>query len=180
MQATTLICTGIALVVATGCGHRAIAGLCEETDGDDAVNGITTVASAFGTQETMDRLEATVRNKGMTVFARVDHAAGAAAVGLALRPTELLVFGNARTGTPLMRASQTMGLDLPLRALVWQDAYGKTWLSYNAPRWIAARHGADASIDPATEDIATALVALSRAATAVDARSISGGSEGPR
>jgi uncharacterized protein (DUF302 family) len=158
VQITTLILAVTTIVLGAACGHSAIASLCEETDGEDAVNGITTIASAFGAVETMDRLEATVRNKGMTVFARIDHAAGAVSVGLPLRPTELLVFGNARAGTPLMQASQTMGLDLP-------DAYGKTWLSYNDPRWLVARHGAEASIEPATEEMATALEALSRAAT---------------
>jgi uncharacterized protein (DUF302 family) len=161
---TALMLTAATVVFGAACGQRAITGLCERTDAEDALNGITNVASAFGTHETMDRLEAAVQNKGMTVFARIDHAAGAVAVGLSLRPTELLVFGNARGGTPLMQAFQTIGLDLPLKALVWQDAYGKTWLSYNDPRWIVARHGADASIETATEEMATALAALSRAA----------------
>jgi uncharacterized protein (DUF302 family) len=165
VKITALMIAGATVVFGAACGWRAIAGLCEETDGEDALNGITSVGSAFETQETMDRLEAAVKNKGMTVFARIDHAAGAVAVGLALRPTELLVFGNARGGTPLMQAFQTMGLDLPLKALVWQDTYGKTWLSYNDPRWIVARHGADASIETAAEEMATALEALSRAAT---------------
>ena len=76
----------------------------------------------------MDRLEAEIRNKGMKVFARIDHAAGAAGVGLTLRPTELIIFGNARAGTPLMQSAQTVGIDLPLKALVWQDAAVKTWI----------------------------------------------------
>jgi uncharacterized protein (DUF302 family) len=77
----------------------------------------------------------------MNVFARVNHSAGAAEVGLNLRPTELIIFGNARGGTPLMHSVQTVGLDLPLKALVWEDAAGKTWISYNEPNWIAQRHG---------------------------------------
>ncbi len=81
----------------------------------------------------MDRLEVEIKAKGLTVFARIDHAAGAAQVGLALRPTEVLIFGNARGGTPLMQSSQTAGIDLPLKCLVWQDEAGKTWLSYNDP-----------------------------------------------
>jgi uncharacterized protein (DUF302 family) len=129
------------------------------------LDGIVTVASALGPKETMDRLEATVRSKGMTVFARIDHAAGAAGVGLSLRPTEVLVFGNARSGTPLMQAKQTIGLDLPLKALVWEDASGKTWLSYNDPQWIVVRHGGDASIERAAGEMATGMAALSRAAT---------------
>jgi uncharacterized protein (DUF302 family) len=89
----------------------------------------------------MDRLEADVRSKGLTIFARIDHAAGAAAVGLPLRPTELLIFGNAKGGTPLMQAGQSAAIDLPLKALVHQDAEGVVWLSYNDPSWVAERHG---------------------------------------
>jgi uncharacterized protein (DUF302 family) len=86
----------------------------------------------------MERLETGIREKGVNVFARIDHAAEE---GLTLRPTELIIFGNARGGTPLMQLAQTVGIDLPLKALVWQDAAGKTWLSYNEPSWIAQRHG---------------------------------------
>src|SRR5215831_10927910 len=101
------------------------------------IEGLTRVASSFGPKETMDRLAAAVAAKGMTVFARIDHAAGAAAVGLPLRPTELLIFGNARGGTPLMQAAQTIGIDLPLKALVLEDAGGKSSLAYNDPAWLA-------------------------------------------
>jgi uncharacterized protein (DUF302 family) len=104
-------------------------------------DGLTALESRFGPKETMDRLEAEVKAKGLTVFARVDHAAGAAAVGMPLRPTEVLIFGNARGGTPLMQSNQTAGIDLPLKALVYQDAAGKVWLAYNNPDWIARRHG---------------------------------------
>ncbi|PYS45015.1 MAG: hypothetical protein DMG13_32965 [Acidobacteria bacterium] len=89
----------------------------------------------------MERLETEIQAKGMKVFARIDHAAGAAEVGLTLRPTELIIFGNARGGTPLMQPNQTVGIDLPLKALVWQDAAGKTLISYNEPSWMAQRHG---------------------------------------
>src|SRR5437773_9279811 len=102
---------------------------------------LTSIQSQFNPKETMDRLEAEIRARGMTVFARIDHAAGAAEVGLTLRPTELIIFGNARGGTPLMQSVQTVGIDLPLKALVWEDAGGKTWLSYNELSWIAQRHG---------------------------------------
>jgi uncharacterized protein (DUF302 family) len=85
-----------------------------------AADGLTTIRSGHGPKDTMDRLEAAVRAKGMAVFARIDHAAGATGVGLSLRPTEVLIFGNAKTGTPLMQSVQTIGIDLPLRALVWQ------------------------------------------------------------
>ena len=104
-------------------------------------NGITTIPSHSDVRGTIDRLEAVVKAKGLTIFARIDHAAGAAAVGMTLRPTELLIFGNAKGGTPLMQVQQTIGIDLPLKALAWEDAAGKTWLSYNEPAWLAARHG---------------------------------------
>jgi uncharacterized protein (DUF302 family) len=105
------------------------------------IEGLTSIRSSFGPKETMDRLVAEINARGMTVFARIDHAAGAAEVGLKLRPTELIIFGNARGGTPLMQSNQTVGIDLPLKALVWQDAAGKTLISYNEPSWIAQRHG---------------------------------------
>jgi uncharacterized protein (DUF302 family) len=106
-----------------------------------AAQGLTTIKSSHPPRETMNRLEAAVSAKGMTVFARIDHAAGAAAAGLSLRPAEVLIFGNASGGTPLMQAVQTIAIDLPLKALVWQDASGETWLSWNDPAWLAARHG---------------------------------------
>ena len=93
------------------------------------MEGLTTILSNFGPKETMDRLEAEIRAQGITVFARIDHAAGAAEAGLTLRSTEVLIFGNPRAGTPLMQSIQTIGIDLPLKALVWQDVSGKTWLS---------------------------------------------------
>ena len=92
-------------------------------------------------KDTIDRLEAIVKDKGLTVFARVDHAAGAKKVGLELRPTELLIFGSPATGTPLMQAEQTMGLSLPLKVLVWQDADNKVWLGYDTPVSLAAERG---------------------------------------
>src|SRR5271168_3726007 len=104
-----------------------------------AADGLTTIASAHKPAETVSRFEAALKDKGMTLFARIDHAAGATEAGLSLRPTTLLIFGNAKAGTPLMQADQTIGIDLPLRALVWQDAAGKTFLSYNEPRWLAQR-----------------------------------------
>ena len=106
-----------------------------------SADGLITISSAFSAEETMRRLEAEVRAKGMTVFARIDHAAGAAEAGLSLRPTDLLIFGAAKGGTPLMQAAQTIGIDLPLKALVWQDEEGRIYLSYNDPSFLARRHG---------------------------------------
>jgi uncharacterized protein (DUF302 family) len=128
-------------------------------------NGLITLPSAHGVKATMDRLEAEVRAKGLSVFARIDHAAGAQQASMPLRPTELLIFGNARGGTPLMQALQTTGIDLPLKALVWEDASGKVWLSYNDPAWIAARHGDPAQVSDVTQRLAGALAALAKAAT---------------
>jgi uncharacterized protein (DUF302 family) len=131
-----------------------------------AADGLITVRSSHGPKDTMNRLEAEVKAKGMTVFARIDHAAGATEVGLSLRPTELLIFGNAKAGTPLMQAIQAIGIDLPLKALVWEDASGTTWLSYNDPRWLAQRHGLDHQADAAINAMAAALSAVTKAATA--------------
>lgn len=107
-----------------------------------AAEGLISQKSHYEPKKTMERLESAVAKRDLTVFARVNHAAGAAQVEQPLRPTDLLIFGNARGGTPLMQAAQTAGIDLPLKALVWQDANGITWLSYNDPAWIAARHAA--------------------------------------
>jgi uncharacterized protein (DUF302 family) len=130
-----------------------------------AADGLITIRSRHEPGETMSRLEAEVKAKGFAVFARVDHAAGAAAVGLPLRPTELLVFGNPKGGTPLMQAVQTTGIDLPLKALVWQDASGDTWLSYNDPSWLAKRHGLGHEAEAPVRAVAAALEALARTAT---------------
>jgi len=129
-------------------------------------NGLITLASARGVKDTIDAVEAAVTSKGLTIFARVDHAAGATEVGLTLRPTLLLVFGNARGGTPLMQSAQTVGIDLPLKALVWQDAVGKTWLSYNDPAWLAQRHGIGHGADPTVQALTAALDAIAKKVTA--------------
>ena len=130
-----------------------------------AADGLTSLPSSFAAKETMDRLEAEIKTKGMTVFARIDHAAGAAQAGLPLRPTELLIFGSAKAGTPLMQADQAIGIDLPLKALVTQDAAGKVWLTYNDPRWLAKRHGLGVDADRIADAIATVLAAVAAKAT---------------
>ncbi len=96
-------------------------------------NGLITIPSIHNVKDTIDLIESDVKSKGLTIFARVDHAAGAKEVGLPLTPTLLLIFGNAKGGTPLMQTNQQVGIDLPLKVLVWGDASGKTWLSYNDP-----------------------------------------------
>lgn len=130
-----------------------------------ATDGLTTVPSQFGPKDTVSRLEAEIRARGMTVFAHIDHAAGAAQACLALRPTELLIFGSAKGGTPLMQNKQSVGIDLPLKALVWEDADGNTWLSYNEPGWVAGRHGLDADTGVTTDLLAATLREVVRHAT---------------
>jgi uncharacterized protein (DUF302 family) len=130
-----------------------------------SADGLITVSSSFGPEETMKRMEAEVRATGMTVFARIDHAAGAAEAGLPLRPTDLLIFGAARGGTPLMQAAQTIGIDLPLKALVRQDEEGKTFLSYNDPAYLAHRHGLADQVKPVVDTMTGALKAIAAKAT---------------
>ncbi|MCB1928468.1 MAG: DUF302 domain-containing protein [Rhodocyclaceae bacterium] len=129
-----------------------------------AADGLIVVESSHPPAATMDRLEAAATAKGMKVFARIDHAAGARSIGSEMRPTELLIFGNPKGGTPFMACAQTVAIDLPLKALVWQDEAGKVWLGYNDPVWIAARH--DAGDCPVVGNVAGALKALATAATA--------------
>lgn len=105
-------------------------------------NGMIKAKSSYSAVETMDRLERNATEAGLKIFARIDHAKGAASVDMELRPTEVLVFGNPKGGTPLMLCAQTVGIDLPLKALVWQDAKGQVWLGYNDPEYIVRRHGA--------------------------------------
>jgi uncharacterized protein (DUF302 family) len=131
-----------------------------------AADGLVSLRSSSGPQDTVNRLEAAVKAKGMTVFAHIDHAAGAAAAGLPLRPTDLVIFGNARGGTPLMEIVQAIGIDLPLKALVWQDVTGNTWVSYNDPAWLARRHGIDPATDATTAALSAMLDAIAKAATA--------------
>lgn len=127
-------------------------------------NGLITIESDFGPKETMDRLEADIKADGMRVFARINHAALAAETGQTLHPTELLIFGNPRAGTPLMRANQTMGIDLPLKVLVWQDETGKTWVTHNEPSWLARRHGLGIEADTTNEIMELALNVISQKA----------------
>lgn len=122
-----------------------------------AAEGLISQKSHFDPKETMGRLESAVSRRGLTIFARVDHSAGAAQVGQSLRQTDLLIFGNAKGGTPVMQAAQTAGIDLPLKALVWQDANGITWLSYNDPAWIAVRHAASPSANAAVDAMSKLL-----------------------
>ena len=129
-------------------------------------NGLVVVASKFSPRETMDRLLAALGARNMAVFARVDHAANATAAGMTLRPTEVVVFGNPQGGTALMQDRQTAGIDLPLKALVWQDADGHTFLGYNDPQWLADRHSLGAASAAAVAAVTKALQAIAAEATA--------------
>lgn len=123
-----------------------------------ATNGLISVKSPYSVDQTVDRLEAGTEQRGLKVFARINHAAGATSVGKTLRPTELLIFGNPQGGTPLMQCAQTAGIDLPLKALAWQDEQGQVWLGYSDPGYLARRHGITPC--PAVEPISTTLSEL--------------------
>jgi uncharacterized protein (DUF302 family) len=130
-----------------------------------AENGLITLPSMHDVGTTLDRLTTVLEAKGVTIFARVDHAAGASGAGLPLRPTTLVIFGNPAAGTPLMQAVQTAGLDLPLKALVWQSVDGTTHFTYSDPAWIAARHGITTEAQQAVSTLSAAAAAVARHAT---------------
>ena len=133
--------------------------------GHVSAEGVVTIESAHDAATTIDRLAAAVEGAGAKVFARIDHAAGAASVDMELRPTVLLIFGNPKLGTGPMQAAQTIGMDLPLRVVAWTDDAGKTFVSYNDPAAMAARHGVPAD-HPAIAKMTGALGKLTGKATA--------------
>jgi uncharacterized protein (DUF302 family) len=106
-----------------------------------AADGLLVLKSPYSAKDTMNRVEDLIKQRGLNVFARIDHAAGAAKVGKTLRPTEVIIFGNPQGGTPFMECAQTVGIDLPLKALVWEDASSQVWLGYNDPGFLGERHG---------------------------------------
>ncbi len=125
-----------------------------------AADGMIALKSPHNVKTTLDRFEAAAKERGLNVFLRVDHAAGAQKIGKTLRPTELLVFGNPQGGTPLMECAQTSGIDLPLKALAWQDAAGQVWLGYNDPAYLAKRHAAaDCAVVPNLQKALAGLAA---------------------
>jgi uncharacterized protein (DUF302 family) len=129
-----------------------------------ATEGLVQVKSPYSAAETLDRLEEIVKQGGFTVFARIDHAAGAAKAGKSLRPTAVLIFGNPKGGTALMECAPSVGIDLPLKALAWEDAAGQVWLGYNNPAYLAQRHGI--SDCPPVAKMSSAIAALIQAAVA--------------
>ncbi|MGO9984215.1 MAG: DUF302 domain-containing protein [Rhodomicrobium sp.] len=129
-----------------------------------AIEGMITIASHFSSRETLERLKAAIASNGLDLFAEIDHAKNAQEVGISLRPETVLVFGSAKAGTPLMQANQAAGLDLPLKALVWEDAGRATWISYNDPVWIAHRYGLPASAIEIAAKMREGIAALAGAA----------------
>jgi len=127
--------------------------------------GLVSFPSRYSAPETMQRLLAVLKKRDLSVFARIDHAANAAAVGMPLRPTEVVLFGNPKGGTALMQDQQRAGIDLPLKALVWQDAESKVWLSYNAPDWLAARAGLGPASAGAVAAMTKGLAAIAEEVT---------------
>ncbi len=128
---------------------------------DTAEQGIVQLPSRYSVLATMDRLESLLKDRGITVFARIDFSGDAARAGLSLRPQQLLIFGSPKAGTPLMATAPTAGLDLPLKALVWEDADGCTHVAYNDPQYIVRRHGLPAALGA---NLAAALPLLQQAA----------------
>jgi uncharacterized protein (DUF302 family) len=104
-------------------------------------NGMVHLSSPHSAAETLTRLEAAITAKGIHIHARIDHSGDAAAAGLQMRPAQVLIFGNAKGGTPLMIAAPTLAIDLPLKVLVWEDNDGRVWASYNSPEYLQKRHG---------------------------------------
>lgn len=130
-----------------------------------AEEGIVSVKSPHGVKETADRLEKAAKGKGMTIFNRVNHAENAQKIGITLRPTELLIFGNPKVGSPLMQCSQSAAIDLPQKALIWEDEKGQVWLSYNNPEYLGERHTIQ-GCDKIIAKIKKALSGLAKAASA--------------
>jgi uncharacterized protein (DUF302 family) len=127
-------------------------------------NGLITIRSQSSVKATIDRLEASLGESGVSIFARIDHRAGAISAGMSLRPTEVLIFGNPKAGTPLMQAKQTIGIDLPLKVLAWEDASGNVWVTYNDPVWLAARHALGDDAAEAVSGLARALAKFAETA----------------
>lgn len=129
-----------------------------------AADGLIEVKSNHGVAETADRLEAVLQEKGMTIMNRVNHASGAESAGMELRPTELVIFGNPKVGTPLMQCAQSVAVDLPQKALIWEDEQGQVWLGYNDPAYLKTRHAIE-GCDEFLEKVNNALANFAEAAT---------------
>ena len=132
-----------------------------------AADGLIQLQSPHSVKETTARFVDVAESKGLTIFAQVDHAAGASTAELELRPTTVVIFGNPKSGTPFMQCAQTVGIDLPMKTLIWRDGNGQVWLAYNDPAYIAARH--DVKDCPAVAPIDKALARIANAAVEPEA-----------
>ncbi|CDS49491.1 putative inner membrane or exported protein [Polaromonas sp. CG9_12] len=150
------------LVLLAGCG--ALGQSYPGTQGAYGPHGMVSVKSSHSQAETVSRLETQVRQRNLNVTARIDHAAAAQRIGQTLRPNEVVIFGNPQAGTPLMQCAPTVGVDLPMKALVWTDADGQVWLGYNDPAWLIHRHGAPEC--PAADNVRKVLAAIVEATVA--------------
>ncbi|RBW49258.1 DUF302 domain-containing protein [Marinobacter sp. F3R11] len=129
-----------------------------------AAEGLIVVKSNHGVAATADKLEAVLSEKGMKIMNRIDHAAGAESAGLELRPTEVVIFGNPKVGSPLMQCAQSVAVDLPQKALIWEDESGQVWLGYNDPQYLKTRHSIE-GCDAVLEKVGNALANFAKAAT---------------
>ena len=165
-----LLWSGLGFAAAALCIYLAVRSHIElqnmEKEGAMSQQGMIAVPSGATVNETAARLETVLKAKNQTIFARIDHGAGASAAGLTLRPTILVIFGNAKVGTALMQAEQSIGIELPLKALIWEDNGGKTWLGYTDPKSLAARYGLGAATAPTIDAMSGALAAIAKEATA--------------
>ena len=130
-----------------------------------AADGVINVSSEFTVVETTDRLESILKEKGMTIFNRINHAAAAAKVDIELRDTELIIFGNPKAGSPLMKCQQSVALDLPQKAIIWEDGEAKVWISYNDPAYLVTRHSIS-GCETAIAKVTKALAGITKAAAA--------------
>jgi uncharacterized protein (DUF302 family) len=128
-----------------------------------AADGVINVPSAFKVKETADRMETILKEKGMTIFNRIKHSEGAGKAGIELRQTELIIFGNPKVGSPLMQCQQSVAIDLPQKALIWEDDQAKVWISYNDPRYLEKRHDIS-GCDKVISKIEKALAGITKAA----------------
>ena len=128
-----------------------------------AADGVISVSSSFSVEETANRLDSILSAKGMTIFKRVKHSEAAGGVGVQLRPTELIIFGNPKVGSPLMKCQQTIALDLPQKALIWEDGESNVWISYNDPAYLQKRHDVS-GCDQVLSNVAKALAGITNAA----------------
>jgi uncharacterized protein (DUF302 family) len=126
-------------------------------------SGVVRIASSHTVAHTVERLEGLLKERGILIFARIDFSGDAGRSGLAMRPEQMLIFGNPRAGTPLMQAEPAVGLDLPLKALVFEDAAGRTWIAWNDPQYIVRRHGLPAAL---AANLAAVVPLIERAAEA--------------